>query len=43
MISLKKYDQLKTFLVKVISTTSEMVNESMREGKDMTNFRSEMS
>ena len=28
MLSLKKYDQLKTFLAKVISTTAELINEN---------------
>ena len=43
MMGLKKYDQLKTFLAKVISTTAELINENERDGKDVNNFKSEMS
>ena len=42
MTGLKKYDQLKAFLAKVVSTISELINENDREGKE-AGFRSEAS
>lgn len=39
MIEVHRYDSLKCFLVKVMTTVSELIEESTREGKKGSTFK----